>query len=76
MSEDPQQADRDERRRQLGDRLQELQEQRKASDGNHIMSKLNAFQNAYRVLAGNHLEMEQFLDYTKVRLSRLVLAYT
>jgi hypothetical protein len=63
VSKDPQQADRDQRRRQLGARLQELQEQRKASDGHHIMSKLNAFQNAYRVLAGNHLEMEQFLDY-------------
>lgn len=63
MSEDPQQADRDQRRRQLGARLQELQEQRKASDGHHVMSRLNTFQNTYRVLAGNHLEMEQFLDY-------------
>ncbi|MDP9314193.1 MAG: hypothetical protein M3R24_25480, partial [Chloroflexota bacterium] len=63
MSEDPQQADRDQRRRQLGARLQELQEQRKASDGYQFMSKLNVFQSAYRVFAGNHLGMEQFLGY-------------
>ena len=62
MSEEQHASLRDQRR-QLGEELQKLREEHQASEGNRIVSEIDAFGNSYRVFIGNHAELKSFLDY-------------
>src|SRR4051794_26717914 len=63
VEEDAKQANRDKQRDQLGDELRRLQEQHQASEGNRIISRINAFAGSYHVFMGNHAELRGFLDH-------------
>jgi hypothetical protein len=53
----------EERRRWLGDELDRLEAEHRASEGNRVLARISAFQNSYRVFIGNHRELKRFLAY-------------
>jgi hypothetical protein len=53
----------EERRRWLGDELDRLEAEWRACEGNHVMSRISAFQNSYRVFIGNHRELKRYLAH-------------
>ncbi len=63
VTEDPQQADREERQRQLSEELDRLQEMHRASEGNKILSRNQSLATSYHVFLGNHRELKGFLDH-------------
>lgn len=63
MKEDSQEAERNERQRQLGEELEKLQEDHRASQGAKIIMRTRAFGTSYRVFLGNHAELRGFLDH-------------
>jgi hypothetical protein len=63
VKEDPQEAERKERQRQLGEELERLQEEHQASEGAKILMRARAFGRSYRVFQGNRAELKGFLDH-------------
>jgi hypothetical protein len=53
----------EERRRWLGDELDRLEAEHRASEGNRVVTRISAFQNSYHVFIGNHRELKRFLAY-------------